>query len=228
MRKRPTFPDMVCEKCGQQCARGGGGQLYCRQCSLEIKLIRDRSRSRVGAVKTCKKCNQSISGKRTYCQPCSRIVLRERDRLVQHVRRQSPEAREKERLRSQQRNPLLKDYRNQYHRNRNATDPQFTVHRRMKAMISNALRGLKNGRSWPVLVGYTVDDLMRHLERQFLPGMTWANRGQWQIDHIRPASSFVFETSHDPQFRECWALTNLRPLWTHENRKKWDQRIYLV
>src|SRR3546814_3330220 len=44
----------------------------------------------------------------------------------------------------------------------------------------------KNGRSWEILVGYTVADLMAHLERQFLPGMSWDNRGEWHIDHIRP------------------------------------------
>lgn len=219
---------MRCGRCDLQCARSSNHQLYCGQCSREMKIIRDRSRQHPVAAKSCKKCDQSIPGRQTYCQPCSRAARRERDRVLQQARRQSPEAKEKSRLRAQQRNPLRKDYQREYQRNRNATDPQWTVNRRMKAMISNALRGEKNGRSWPALVGYTVGDLMRHLERQFLPGMTWENRGRWQIDHIRPASSFLFESSSDPQFRECWALTNLRPLWSPDNRKKWDQRIYLV
>lgn len=61
---------------------------------------------------------------------------------------------------------------------------------------------------------------MAHLERQFLPGMTWENRGEWHIDHIRPLCSFQFQTPDCPQFREAWALTNLQPLWAQDNLKK--------
>src|SRR3546814_5744253 len=78
----------------------------------------------------------------------------------------------------------------------------------------------KNGRSWETLGGYTVADLMAHLERQFLPGMSWDNRGQLHIDHIRPLCSFEFTSPDDPQFREAWALTNLRPLWARDNLRK--------
>src|SRR3546814_9626669 len=58
------------------------------------------------------------------------------------------------------------------------------------------------------------------LERQFLPGMSWDNRGEWHIDHIRPLCAFEFTSPDDPQFREAWALTNLRPLWARDNLRK--------
>src|SRR3546814_9720873 len=80
----------------------------------------------------------------------------------------------------------------------------------MSAGVKSSLGDGKNGRSWETLVGYTVADLMAHLERQFLPGMSWDNRGEWHIDHIRPLCSFEFTSLDDPQFREAWALTNLR------------------
>jgi hypothetical protein len=54
---------------------------------------------------------------------------------------------------------------------------------RVNALIANAiglsLRGRKAGRTWESLVGYTLADLMRHLERQFIDGMSWANFGEW-------------------------------------------------
>jgi hypothetical protein len=97
----------------------------------------------------------------------------------------------------------------------------------MKAMIQNVVRGLKNGRSWQDLVGYTAEELMAHLERQFLPGMDWENRKLWHIDHIVPVSSFSL-TPECPDFKACWALTNLRPLWGADNIRKKDKRIYLL
>jgi len=63
---------------------------------------------------------------------------------------------------------------------------------------------------------------MVHLESQFKPGMNWENYGKygWHIDHIRPQSWFKFESKNDPEFKICWALSNLQPLWAKENSFK--------
>ncbi|MCP3471432.1 hypothetical protein NLM33_18820 [Bradyrhizobium sp. CCGUVB1N3] len=34
-------------------------------------------------------------------------------------------------------------------------------------------------------LGYDGDVLRRHIAAQFLPGMSWANYGEWHADHIR-------------------------------------------
>jgi hypothetical protein len=88
--------------------------------------------------------------------------------------------------------------------------------------ICRALKGNKAGRQWETLVGYTVADLMRHLEARFLPGMTWDNYGRngWHIDHIIPRSAFNYETPDDIDFKRCWALENLQPLWEFDNISK--------
>jgi hypothetical protein len=99
-----------------------------------------------------------------------------------------------------------------------------TAKGRLKCNISTAigvsLHGNKAGRHWEMLVGYTVNDLKQHLEKQFLPGMTWDNYGKWHIDHRIPISAFNFETAEDIDFRQCWALRNLRPLWAADNIRK--------
>lgn len=70
---------------------------------------------------------------------------------------------------------------------------------------------------------------MRHLERQFVTGMSWKNFGRgWQIDHIIPISLFSFDGIDCPEFKAAWALTNLRPLWAIENSAKGGRRIYLI
>lgn len=92
----------------------------------------------------------------------------------------------------------------------------------MSSAIYQAVLKRKAGRSWSDLVGYSVDDLMVHLERQFQPGMTWENHGQygWHIDHIIPRSAFNYEKPEDIDFKRCWALENLQPLWWQDNLSK--------
>lgn len=95
--------------------------------------------------------------------------------------------------------------------------------------ISHSLNGKKNGRRWESLVGYSLNDLMRHLEKQFVDGMSWENygmgKGKWSVDHIIPQSVFVYVDSSDLDFKRCWALENLRPMWGVENTSKADKIV---
>jgi len=61
---------------------------------------------------------------------------------------------------------------------------------------------------------------MAHLQRQFLPHMTWANYGEWHVDHDIPLSAFNFKTVHDYDFKRAWSLGNLKPMWADENLRK--------
>ena len=95
------------------------------------------------------------------------------------------------------------------------------VCRRLEGRCRGAIRG-RIGRAlspWKHLP-YTTEELARHLEDQFTDGMTWENMAYWHIDHIRPISSFCFESFDDPEFLECFALSNLQPLWGWDNSRK--------
>lgn len=94
--------------------------------------------------------------------------------------------------------------------------------------LNRALRGRKNGEPSFTLLGFTVEDLMAHLERQFQRGMTWDNYGKWHVDHILPLASFDYSSSSDSDFARAWALTNLRPLWARENISKGAKRLLLT
>lgn len=66
--------------------------------------------------------------------------------------------------------------------------------------------------------GYTLEELMAHLEARFSDGMTWENYGSWHVDHVKPCA--LFDHSDKTQLIQCWALSNLQPLWASENLKK--------
>jgi len=92
--------------------------------------------------------------------------------------------------------------------------------------IYKALRSNKAGRGWESLVGYTLDDLMGHLGKQFDDKMTWNNYGPyWHIDHRIPKSWFEYSSPQDLAFKECWALKNLQPKEAFANLGKGNRFI---
>lgn len=97
----------------------------------------------------------------------------------------------------------------------------------MRKAISCSLKrrlSKKNGKTFESL-GYSVDELMKHLESKFQIGMTWDNYGEWHIDHIIPDSWFDYSVESDHSFKESWSLNNLQPKWAKENRIKGNRYI---
>lgn len=111
---------------------------------------------------------------------------------------------------------------------RRISTPSGKVHHRLRSQLQYLLKVGKGGKSWQSIVGYSTDNLRLHLERQFLPGMSWENVGEWHIDHIVPISAFEITGADDPSIRDAWAITNLRPLWAEENINKRDRRTHLI
>lgn len=119
-------------------------------------------------------------------------------------------------------------------RNLRARKMATSMSERIRCTISNRISSLirKGGRSTSDILkkqcGYTVQELMEHLQRQFTPGMNWSNYGRsgWHIDHIVPVSDF--DLTDDAQFAACWGLGNLRPLWGIENSKKGRAAHFLL
>jgi hypothetical protein len=116
----------------------------------------------------------------------------------------------------------------QSNKNKYKTQHQKDVRKSMSSLINQKLRkrGLQKSKSISKSLSYTLDELVNHLESKFQPGMTWENRGRkdgircWHIDHITPDSWFQYESDQDEEFKRCWALENLQPLWEDENMKK--------
>lgn len=107
-----------------------------------------------------------------------------------------------------------------------ASSHSAQIAKRIQSAMRAAMAGAKRGRKWEDLVGYSLDTLMAHLERQFSPGMDWATASEWHIDHIVP--KVRFDLSTDAGVRACWALSNLRPLPASENCKKRHTLTHLL
>ena len=112
-----------------------------------------------------------------------------------------------------------------YGRKRNAKiTPKGKLNRSIKGEIWRCLKGSKAGRHWEDLVGYNLDQLKKHLEKQFNLDMTWENYGSyWHVDHKVPIAVFNFEKPEDIDFHLCWSLKNLQPLESKKNLSKQDK-----
>ena len=120
-----------------------------------------------------------------------------------------------------------KDYDNLYAR-KLRENPKHRINRNTATAIWFAIKKNKTGRRWENLVGYSLQELRKHLEKLFNKKMSWNNYcSYWELDHIKPKSLFHYETAEDPEFRECWSLSNLQPLEISENRRKYNHYAIL-
>jgi hypothetical protein len=157
-----------------------------------------------------------------------------RDRELAYARRYRAKNRDKVLAASRrwkENNPekLKEDWANWYAINGKERDarvrstPRGKIDGAMSRGIYGAIKDKKAGRKWESLVGYTVDQLMASLKKKFLPGMTFDNYGfyGWHIDHKIPKSVFNYTSPEHSDFKKCWALKNLQPLWGPDNLRKW-------
>lgn len=122
---------------------------------------------------------------------------------------------------------------------RRKTDIAFVLKEKISGRVWAAIKGRKGGKSIRKYLPYTMQELKDHLEKQFEPWMTWDNYGTyrldiwnnddsttwtWNIDHIIPHSRFKYTSMEDQEFKDCWALSNLRPYSSKQNIIDGDNR----
>jgi hypothetical protein len=212
----------------------------------------------ISQFKTCTKCQQAKPlddfaknptgsfGRRGDCKACRRRYckswyddLEQEAKTARHQRDGKAEwqaayyqrNKERHRVRCDQWAALNRERHKECMRNamrRRRSSAKGRLESNVGGAVYRALRGRKGGSPSFQLLGFTIEDLMAHLERQFREGMTWDNYGQWHVDHIRPLASFSYEKPDDLEFKLAWALTNLRPLWAKDNIAKGGRRSHLI
>lgn len=130
----------------------------------------------------------------------------------------------KEKLIKYRKTEKYKSLKRAYHR-RHKNDPKYKIRKSMSRNMWKSLKGKKDG-SWTRLVDYSVEELMKHLESKFVLDMNWNNYGKWHIDHIQPVDSFNITSYKCEDFKKCWDLSNLQPLWAADNLKKSNHLNY--
>jgi hypothetical protein len=124
---------------------------------------------------------------------------------------------------------------NERNKNRRKTDISYKLRCYVSTAIYDALKangGSKQGYSIMKYLPYTIEELRFYIEAQFEQWMNWKNHSKydaenwddndpltwtWNIDHITPKSLFKYASMEEQSFKDCWALSNLRPLSAKQN-----------
>ena len=196
----------------------------CTRCHFVLPLEEFYKRlvKKDGRTSECKKCNNERQRKyrKNNLEKVRAQARGHRKNNLEKIRSRAREYRKNnlEKVRVQNREGHL----------RFLSKPKNRIRNIMTARIYQAL---KNGRisSWNHCLDYTVEELECHLESKFTKGMSWDNYGYygWHIDHKIPVSYFVFSSPRNIEFKKCWALDNLQPMWAKENLSKSNKLVYL-
>jgi hypothetical protein len=178
-------------------------------------------------MKTCSKCAKDLDsnefykdsrkrdGLRSNCKSCQKGVVSEYRALNKDVIQKRHLAyyqknREKILLHHRGRKSNSLSY---YHRVRKH-NLKHRINSAISAGVWQSLKGQKGGKSWEAVVGYSLSDLINHIEPLMIKGMTWDNYGPvWHIDHIKPKSKCE-------SIEEAWSILNLQPLFKQDNLRK--------
>lgn len=170
--------------------------------------------AKVEPTKVCTKCKvekplsefskdkSTKSGHRPHCKGCVRQYRQEHEEEIKHWHKNH------------------KKERNERERNRYRTNIQHKLKVLLRTRMGMAIKGDQKSGSAVQDLGCSIEELKKHLEFQFQPGMTWDNWALdgWHIDHIIPLASA--DLTDRKQFLEACHYTNLQPLWVEDNLKK--------
>lgn len=167
------------------------------------------------------------TGKKSYCKKCMSERRKKWNCHNKYYESAKQWGENKWRNKTKEEHKKIKDRRNKRQRERLKTDEQFIVHNRMSGAIRSLLRkrGIEKGNStWLEFVDYDKEQLVSHLKESLdrLGKYSWSDfiQGKLHIDHIKPQSLFKFDSPHHPEFKKCWALSNLQLLPAEENIRK--------
>ena len=204
----------------------------CSKCG-EVKPLdgfNKRKDSKDGYQYSCKECRKQYrQDNKEQIKEYKKQYRQDNKEAISEYNKENYQDNREERLeRKKQYNQEHKEERNERERNRRANDVAYALRQNVSSQIRHALKrnnSSKSGESVMKYLPYTISELEDHLESKFEPGMTWENRDEWHIDHIYPQSRLPYDSMSHPNFQKAWALSNLQPLWAHENISKGSKLI---
>jgi len=216
-----------CVDCGIFYVKNVAHQIRCFNCQekAKIKINKEykfqKSRSlgfrALGSEETCAHCQKTFlltAAKQKYCPDCRSLQKKNAlPDMKKHAKKYY-----KQYIKNPEKRRKTLDTANIYRNNKRKTDVIFSLITRIRSRLLYAFRakGYKKQTKTHETLGCTWAELKLHIERQFLPGMTWENRAKWHIDHIIPLATAkteedVVKLNHH---------TNLRPMWAQDNLRK--------
>ena len=191
----------------------------CLKCKVEksVEEFYVRKDSKDGYRNDCIDCIKELKKKYNgrYTERISKWYYENREISIQRNKKWKKNNPERNRLLNKQsdkrRRPLITKYnREKYHSNN-----LFRLKICIVSLVRNSInkKGYSKKSKTNEILGIDYDGFMKHIESQFVDGMSWDNRFEWELDHKIPVSlgkseEDIIRLNH---------YSNFRPLWKKEN-----------
>ena len=196
-------------------------------------------------MKTCTKCNKTlqllefhkhklgVDGLSPSCKHCEKLRKAEYyknniDSCKVYSKSYSSSNKDKQNSRNKRWRDKNLDWARERLRNSKKLerqDPNKRLANILRSRLNSALNGKTKNCSLTEYLGCSINELKKHLESKFQPGMTWDNYGfrGWHIDHIEPLSKIDLSTAQG--IKEACNYHNLQPLWWKDNIAKGNKSV---
>jgi hypothetical protein len=106
---------------------------------------------------------------------------------------------------------------------RRKTDPLYKTKELLRKRLWEILKRKKIKKIDKTIdfLGASIEIVKSFIENKFTDGMSWANQGEWHIDHIMPLA----KAKTCEEVATLFNYKNLQPLWAIDNFKKSDKWI---
>lgn len=225
--------------------------LICSNCGIEkdIEHFYKRNNTKTGYRKECKQC-MAIKYKVYYDNNKEKIIKKqseyyqankERINAKKRIRHQQNKVADNERTKRYAElhreelmqysrnyrithNEEIKEKRYKKYHEKMEKDSLYKIKILLRSSINNYLKnkGIKKSIKTEEILGCTLEEFKKYIEKQFQEGMSWENKGAWHLDHIIPMASAKSEKEaiklcHYSNFQPLWAIDNLRKGAKYEN-----------
>ena len=217
----------------------------CKKCSLKknITLFRTRKiNNKIYTIHICRECERAFARK-YYLENKDKLKvykklynIKNREIICEKKKAYDKERylKNKDSIKSRT-NKWAKNNRRVINANkckRRRTDSCYKLRYYISTQIYRLLKSKKDNLSILKYLPYSIKELTAHLESKFKPWMSWDNWGRynketwktedcstwtWNLDHIISQSNLPYDSMKHPNFKKCWALSNLRPLSAKQN-----------
>lgn len=185
-------------------------------------------------MKICTKCGKEFNesmftkdktvsdGRRCTCKNCCKEYrLASKDRIKEYSKQYGKLNREKCNIQCKIYYENNKQLIYQRYKEKTKQNISFKLNTNVHKCINSLFTGRSKTTMYTMYLGYNEEQLKKHFELLFTPEMNWDNYGSvWEIDHIIPKNCFSFESYDDEQFKQCWSLSNIRPILKSDNRSR--------
>jgi len=200
----------------------------CKQSKNISEFHRDKTK-KDGFKKNCKICRKKESSK-YYKNNISKIKVQQKKyylenkeeyykRNKKHKENNNAKIKEYFKKYNKKNRKKINEYKKiwEYNKNKNSKN---RLSKNISVSIRQSLKGKKNNHHWEDLVGYTINELIEHLEN--ISDFTIQDylEKDLHLDHIIPQSLYNFNSFEDEEFKKCWNKKNLRIIEAEENLLK--------